>query len=269
MIDLHVHTKFDEDAVGEVEEYCKLAASLGYKELGFIKHTIVIDRFSSTVDPKILESFFSEVERHRERFGVNLRIGAEMDYFEDKEEEIEKLKENFKFDYILCAIHFLHGCVISDPMNYEFKECYRNMSYWEACKEYFLKLKKAVESNLFDGVAHFDYIRRTASIFYKKKLNLNENPEVKGIVEEILEVLRKKNLIVEINTSALRDGFDEFYPNNQILNMCREKGIKITIGSDSHSPKHFNTGIKEALSLLENLGFQKVYSFSAGKLIEV
>lgn len=269
MIDLHLHSKFDKDGEGSIGEYCDLASKFKFNEIGFIKHTLVIDRFAWTIDSRILENFFSEVENARRRWDLKIRIGAEMDYFEGKEEEIEKLARKFDFDYILCSVHFLRGYMISDPSNYEFKKCFEDRSYWEIVKEYFLNLRKALESDLFDGIAHFDYIRRTTSIFYGKELNLDENTEVKQIVNEILELIRKKNLVVELNTSSIRHGLKQFYPNNQILRICKDKNLKITIGSDSHSPKHFGIGVKGAFDLLRELKFKEIYSFSKRRKIRI
>jgi histidinol-phosphatase (PHP family) len=47
----------------------------------------------------------------------------------------------------------------------------------------------------------------------------------------------RNNVGYEINTSAIRHGHAEYYPNMDIVNMARAAGVRlIALGSDAHHP---------------------------------
>jgi histidinol-phosphatase (PHP family) len=57
---------------------------------------------------------------------------------------------------------------------------------------------------------------------------------------------------LEINTSSLRRGLQEFHPTREIVALAAKAGVEIfTIGSDAHSLEQVGDHLDEAQALLE------------------
>jgi histidinol-phosphatase (PHP family) len=129
------------------------------EEICFTTHLIVAGPdVASGIDPDEISEYFEEVERAREEAGVRLKVGLEVDYFPGEERRIEAILEEHPFDIILGALHIVEGCDLG----------YRHGAYRffstrllaKALKTYFRWFRKAVESGLFNVMAHPDYFKR-------------------------------------------------------------------------------------------------------------
>jgi histidinol-phosphatase (PHP family) len=58
-----------------------------------------------------------------------------------------------------------------------------------------------------------------------------------GRIEKVFETMNKNQVGFELNTSAIRHGQFEYYPNMDIVNMARAAGTRLmALGSDAHRP---------------------------------
>ncbi len=100
------------------------------------------------------------------------------------------VEQDINFDIVLASIH--------TPASEE---------------EYFHRLKLALSKSRIDVIAHHGLYLSSAD----PKLN-----------EEVIEMMKKKSVAVEINSCHR-------LPDPDFLNMCAQAGIKFTTGSDAHS----------------------------------
>ena len=92
-------------------------------------------------------------------------------------------------------------------------------------------------------------------------------------IEEILELVIKKDLALEINTSgfSVREGEKSILmPSEDILKMYFDLGgRKITLGSDAHVSERVANGFDEVAEILKTVGFKFYCYFEKRKAVEV
>ena len=116
--------------------------------------------------------------------------------------------------------------------------------------EYYDSLQVMIKSPTFelDIVTHFDLPKK----FDK---GIEDKDKVMGKVIETLELVKKHDLTIEINTSGLRKKVKEQYPHIDIIRKIYELDIPILLGSDAHDPINIAYYFGEITKLLKNIGF--------------
>jgi histidinol-phosphatase (PHP family) len=69
-------------------------------------------------------------------------------------------------------------------------------------------------------------------------------------------------MCVEVNTSGLRKPCHEIYPGQDLLKMCFDHEIPITLGSDAHSPEDVAADFDQAIKLLRQVGYNEIAKFA-------
>ncbi|MEM3018812.1 MAG: histidinol-phosphatase HisJ family protein [Candidatus Bathyarchaeia archaeon] len=257
MVDYHIHTPMCGHANGEPIQYVKEALAKGFKELGFSDHIILhVNRreYSMPID-KVADyvAKIEEVMNISSSLGCQVRLGAEVDYSEEKVEEIRALLGKYPFDYVLGSVHSIGDWFFDDPRYaYRYAEVDLECLY----RDYFILLSKAIESRLFDVIAHPDLV---------KKFGFKPKVELKGLYAEAIEALRKNDICIEVNTSGLRKPVREIYPSKDFLIMCHRAGVPVTLGSDAHNPMEVGMDFDKALALLKDVGYEEIVLFSKRK----
>lgn len=248
MKDYHIHPGYSLDAEGSLEDYIKLAIKLGYKEIGFTPHLEISKKRKETDDyiklnNKIvdmrsdwLSHYFSEIDNLRKKYKeIKIKAGIEVGYYEEEEEEIREIIKKYPFDYVLGAIHSLDTISITESKeNNKLIRAFNDVNQY--LERYFQLLKKAIKSKIFTHIAHIDIYKK-----FGYKIFGNEIREL-GLryLKDILKLMKKKNISLEINTSGFRQPFKELYPSEEVIKICKKIGIKkFLIGSDTHYPKDF------------------------------
>lgn len=258
LIDLHVHSTFSGDGESSVEDYCKKAREVGVSEIGFSEHWDF-----NPDDPgygkydyaKALSGFMCA------RKCINnpkIIFGAEIGYNREYENEIRKSLKGKEFDYIIGSVHIIGNEIISRKINNHFEDKTED----EAYLPYFAELKNAAESGLFNIIGHFDLIKRYGVSYFGRFKPEKYDSEI----TEILELMVKNNIALEINSSGLRQLPKEAYPSLETIKLYRKLGGElVTVGSDSHSKDSLGAGIKEAIKIAKDAGFGEIASFESGK----
>jgi len=260
--DYHVHPDYSLDAVGTIEQYCRRALELGLKEICFTTH-YDSDPFRKDEDPFMriegeivplsednVKRYIEDVKKAGEKYsslGLSVKVGLEVDYAPHIEKQLRPDLASFDLDYLLGAVHCLDHIAIS--ASNEAERYFKGNSLDEMVEEYYEVLTQAVESGLFDVIAHLDIYKKYGWGFYGEK-TLTAH---RGLVEPVLELIVKNDLGMEINTGVLRRGHKEFCPGLEILNLALQMGVKINaFGSDAHKLEHLGKGIQEAYVLMES-----------------
>ncbi len=255
LVDYHVHTFLCGHATGDLVEYVKEAERKGISEIGFSDH-IMVDRWRTEYAMKLsqLEQYVRMVEDVAKESSIPVRIGAEIDYFASKEAQIEAILDEFSFDYALGAVHFIDGWAIDDP---RYIREYLRRDINEIYERYFSLVSKMASSGLFDIVAHFDLV---------KKFGFRPSIDIYYLVNPILERIKVKGLCIEINTSGIEKPVKEFYPDKEILKICRKMEIPITLGSDSHRPEEVGRYFEKAVFTIKEAGYGEIASFCGRRM---
>ena len=261
-LDYHIHTKFCGHATGEMEEYVQVAISKHLDEMGFADHFIMVYLPPEVVQDDYcmkeeeLPIYINKVKELQENHSdIMIKLGIEADFYPGKEKEIEKLLNRYRFDYIYASIHIGNNCCIDDD-RYRIKP--EGAEIFRLYERYFENLKQAVQSGLFDIMAHFDLPKK-----------YGERPEepITDLVAGVIEALVKHKVCIELSTGGLRKPVKEQYPSLEILQACHENDVQVTLGSDSHMPTEVGWEIDRALDILREVGYSQIVGFENRKKI--
>lgn len=275
-IDYHVHPNYSIDASpATIEDYCRKALALELTEICFCTHVeldperkekfvILNGQKWSVYNLDWLDNYFTEIWQAQEELKnsvLKIKAGVEIGYCPGVENYIERIVNDYPFDFVLGAIHCLDHISISSQK--ESPYYFRSRSAETVREEYFTVLMEAVKTGFFDCIAHIDLYRRYGSQFLgPKAFTLH-----RGVIEPILAEMSRRGMGVEINTSSRRRGLKEFHPTKEILELAVKSGVEVfTVGSDAHSLEHLGSGIEEALTLLKEMSASN-YVFSQRKPI--
>lgn len=263
MTDSHVHPDFSLDAAGTIEEYCNKARELGLSGLYFTPH-LELDPVRHFRDDRVrlfgqivsmrsgwLDVYAAQVEEARRRFPeLFIGLGIEVGYTPGLEPDIRSILSGHPFDFVLGAIHCLRHISITDHDEYD--DYFRERSPAEVCEDYFSLLNSAIESEIFDTIAHLDAYKKYGYKLYGAEITRAARPFLKPT----LRLMAQKGIGLEINTAGLRKELGETYPSREVLAQARAEGVRIiTIGSDAHRVEDLGSGLLEAEQLSEELGF--------------
>jgi len=257
IIDYHIHTKLCGHAEGEMEEYVQSAIAKGLKEIGFSDHFPLfhIELRDLSMKMEDMPLYINKVRELQEKFkkDISIKLGIEVEYTPEIEKRTKELLKNYSFDYIHGSTHFLGNWVFDHPA---YKDEWEKRDVYKVYKEYFSRLGRMVGCGLFDVVAHIDLVKKFG---YKPDRGLTE------MYKEITGLIKQHNLCLEVNTSGLRRPVKEIYPSEELLKICFNSGIPVTMGSDAHIPEDVARDFNIALALLKRIGYKKIATFSNRK----
>jgi histidinol-phosphatase (PHP family) len=173
------------------------------------------------------------------------------------EEKTAALLNAYPYDYILGSVHFIETWGFDDPIQ---KHIWEGRNIDDVYSEYYSLLRRSAESGLYHIMAHVDLVKKFG---HKPSVDLIEE------VEKTAAVFNQQNVVIEINTSGLRKPAKEIYPSLWNLEIYRSAGVKITFGSDSHSPKEVGADFETAYALAQKAGYKEYVLFSGGKISEI
>ena len=257
-VDSHMHTPLCGHAVGKPIEYAIAAADKGIDLITFTCHIPMsweaFGQEGIRMKEKELEDYITQVGAaaiEARQLGVEVLCGIEAEVFPD-ESELESMDEilsNYDFDFVLGSLH-AHCPSYSiwlDKNNVQDDEM--------RIDSYFRHLKQGVLSRRYDSISHPDVIRTYGVV---EDFNPEEHEEV---IRGFLQAVFEEDICMEVNTSGLIKGDFEVHPDPLILEWASEIGVKLTIGSDSHSPESVGQFFDTIQPTLRSKGFTDLYYF--------
>jgi histidinol-phosphatase (PHP family) len=265
--DYHVHERHSSDAATtSIRDIIRTAEARRIDEVAFTTHMITggIDH-GFGIQPDEIHEYLDGILDAQESTDVTLRAGLEVDYFPEEERNIERVLTEYPFDFILGSVHRVHGLSIASMG--EATQFFSGRPLRESINEYLGVWNQAIESGLFDVMAHPDYFKKyLPSLGYPILTFEGFTPTI----YDSFDKLASYNIGFEINTSSTRHGSGTFFPVNDFVREARQAGVKtITVGSDTHVPETLGFNIPEALDLLEKSGFGEVSVFRGRKRASV
>ncbi|MHA1862166.1 MAG: histidinol-phosphatase HisJ family protein [Candidatus Thorarchaeota archaeon] len=270
MFDYHVHPNYSIDAEGSIEEFCEIALSRGLQEIAFTTHldtdTVADDCYVNVKGKRVstrssvwLEDYEASIrsadDEYKEK-GLRVRLGVEVDYIQDIDGALPESFHSTDFDVILGSMHLIDHIAISAKGRAE--EAFRKYSMEELGNKYYTILLEAVESGLFDIVAHIDLYRRFGQKFYGDGIREIWKPHI----VDFADAMKRHNMGFEVNTSPLRRGQSQPMPDVEIIKKLEKEGVSIvTVGSDAHCPQDVGADIERAFQLLRESGFSSISKF--------
>jgi histidinol-phosphatase (PHP family) len=240
--DTHVHSTFSCDAKDSLEDMVNSAINKGFKYICFTEHVDYNPR-DYGYGFYNFEAYSNEIERLRDKFSYNIEILKGIEFSEPQLYKSEFEKElNRDYDMVMVGLHW------TDDKFYGERVLLQKYSPEEILEKYFKDLKEVVSIGGFDVLAHFDFPKR----YYGRHDSDN------SIIEIILKILIRNNIVLEINSSGFRKGYNYTLPEFSIIDKYLNfGGNRITLGSDSHSKEEIGSDFDKICdySHFENLEY--------------
>jgi histidinol-phosphatase (PHP family) len=194
------------------------ARERGLRDIAFTDH----DRFHAGID-------FGEIETLRQRNAdLHIRAGIELDNDPQTSAAGRKwIEKNWdQLDFVLGSVHYLdHPSQMFDSVPAGATQ-FLGRDIDKLYADYFRRVREIAASGLVDCLAHLDLIKIHGH---------RANSEIRQLVDETLELIRARNLAIELSTAGWRKPVSELYPSDEIIQLALEKGIPFTTASDAHS----------------------------------
>ncbi|MFX1297608.1 MAG: histidinol-phosphatase HisJ [Promethearchaeota archaeon] len=276
--DWHTHNELCRHAEGTIEDYIKEAIKRKLSTIGISDHfpyEYLENTFTSIKEVPYQEyamrlsevdSYLGSIEKLKLKYknDIQIRTAFEIDYFRSHEVDLEKefYSRVNKLDYILGSVHMLHGkSKLFAFDDIRFLNMYKEYESIDIIYlEYYHKLQHMINSDKFDFdiLSHFDLPKKYNKKAINKELVMNE-------AIKTLELAKKADLTIEINTGGLRKDCKEQYPSFEIIEKIYELDIPILLGSDAHHPEDLAYKFKKMIKLLGEVGYNQLAHFNKRK----
>lgn len=269
---LHTHSLYC-DGKAPLNTYLENAIDLGFDSLGFSSHAPLPFKNSWAMKSYNLKGYFDEIADLKKTYSgkIQLYTGLEADYIKDKAYPSSLKTKHHEIDYLIGSVHFLKIDTLKtyieiDGSHTRFLKAVKSIGIKTLVKQYYEATREMINYQSIDIVGHIDKIkiqnRRTSLFKETEKWYVNE-------IEKTLDILRNTPIIMEINTRGIyKQLTTEPYPSWWIIKKAIEKGIRLTINSDTHHPKELQMGFKETLNELKKLNCEGLYFLKNGQWIK-
>ena len=227
-----------------LQPWADSARKLGLIDIAFTDH----DRYHAGID-------FDEIDQLRERNpDLRIRAGIELDndpiHSAAGRNWIEKHWD--KLDFVLGSVHFL------DRPDQMFDSVPDGAAQFEGrdidavYADYFRRVREIAATGLVDCLAHLDLIK-----IHGHRLS----GEIGSLINETLDLIRARNLAIELSTAGWRKPVNELYPSDSIIVFAMNKNISFTTASDAHSHAQLGDKFPILAQRMATLGIQQVCVF--------
>lgn len=247
LADIHVHSRYSADSDQDPEETVRKAVELGIPVLCFTDH---IDwDFPEDVYDFDVSAYMKELGELRKKYRgqIRLLIGVELGMQPHLGGRYHELLASWPFDYCIGSQHLVNGM---DPY---YPAAFEGHTDREIYRKYFEETLENVRAfHEFDSMGHLDYITR-----YGRQRGRGYSCRMfADVIDEILKLLVRYNIAIEINTAGLRKHMRYTNPHPDILRRYRELGgTLVTVGSDSHKAATLGYGFDRVSDILKSCGF--------------
>jgi histidinol-phosphatase (PHP family) len=246
--DYHMHSSFS-DGRAAPEDYIAPALAAGLSEIGFSEHLTLFRELEDwNMNPANIPAYLEHLDMvRRNTNNIIIRTGLEVDFIEDRQEEIHNFLVQLPVDYVIGSVHYLGEKTVDFG-----PEFYKGKNIDSLYESYFNTVCSAAASGLFDIIGHCDLIR-----IYGYKPSADPEP----LYRKLARIMKEYNVAFEVNTNGRNRPLADFYPDRRFLNIFHEENVPVCVNSDAHMPARVGQYFDEAYDLLRYTGFTEMAIF--------
>lgn len=253
--DIHMHSHYSDDSEAVMEEEIQEAIKIGLPVICFTDHIdwdYPIEGFTFNFD---IDQYMNELAGLQDKYRDRIQVlrGVELGMQTQLGDRYRELLEKQPFDYALESQHLLG---VQDPY---YPSTFEGHTEAEIFRQYFeCTLENVRLFHSADTLAHLDYVVRYG-IHKAEEYSYAAN---RDIIDEILKLLIRYDMALEVNTAGFRKGLSFPNPHPDVIKRYRELGGKlITLGSDAHVKEDIAKDFGRVSELLRSIGFTETCYF--------
>ncbi|XOQ44192.1 MAG: Histidinol-phosphatase [Clostridium sp.] len=246
--DFHMHTDCSPDGTDSAMMMCESAARLGFYAVAITDHCECNRYHADGYDKSIRQACY-ESKKAAAAFHGRLHVysGIELGQPTQDTQAAEDALGWFQYDFVLASLHNIKNYQDFYELDYSSQNIDRILN------KYFDEILEMIEWGNFDSLAHLTYPWRY--IAGKGGIPIR-NFWFANRIDEVLKLLIKKKIALEVNTSGFRQKLGVSMPDFSVIKRYRDLGgTLITLGSDAHRWADVGAGIEKGLELLRQAGF--------------
>jgi histidinol-phosphatase (PHP family) len=246
--DYHIHTTYS-DGKADAKDYIGAAKIAGLNEIGFSEHlNLLFLNQEWCMDREKVPEYISYIRSlGKVEKDIAVRLGLEVDYFPGEENMIFDFLNPLDLDYVIGSVHYIGDSTVDAG-----PEFYKDKDFDEIFKTYFEFEFQAIESGLFDILAHCDLVR----IFgYRPSFDPSY------LYRELAAKLARHDVAFEINTNGKNKPLNNYYPDIRYLHFFKEKNVPVCVNSDAHLTSRIGQYFDDVYSILKDAGFNEMCTF--------
>ncbi len=263
---LHTHNnELHFDGRYSAREMIETAQNLGFETIGVTNHMIMHKKLTPYLqyEPMFFDdynkaeaAYMKHIEilnNLKSEFKINIKIGFEVDFFQDKEWRnfFDKLVTRLPVDYLISGSHFLKNedesfvCNIFHLKHLNPQPDAETLHQWLLI--HYQNLVETIKSGYFSFIAHLDYTTR---------LGLAEDKIYDECKLKVVEAVKETKVPIEINTSGY-DRIGRPHPAPWMIKELAKDGgiVPIVISDDAHFTERLGQHFDDAEKLLTDLHY--------------
>jgi histidinol-phosphatase (PHP family) len=278
VLDYHLHlwphAQSDAEAtVEQVAAYCERAVRAGVTEIALTEHLFrftqakdLFDGFWNDLPGEALRPGMAAYWDHHARVdldayvevvqavkaeGLPVVLGLEVDFYQDRMDEVEGLLAGYPFDVLLGSVHWLGSWrfdVLSDPMVLAEWDVRDVEAVWD---EYTRAMEELGASGVCDVFAHPDLVKIAGRV-----------PALPNeFYDRITEAAVQSGMAAELSSAGWRKPVGEEYPAPPLLKRFVEQGVPLTTASDAHALPDVADRVDDIRDLLGGAGVTRLQGY--------
>lgn len=269
----HTHSEFC-DGRAAAASMAAAAHGAGYSILGFSSHAPL--PFATTWNMKWerihdYERTIRALSQSWKAKGLDILLGLEIDYIEGVVSPKDEAYNVITLDYRIGCVHYIaslpgEAFTVDEAADAFGRHIAQNANgdaslVW---KEYYRNVVAMIEGGGFDILGHIDLVKKNnAGGRWFDETSKEYLDAAFSAVDRAAEL----DTVAEINTGGVARGKTASpYPSLPILKRMREKGLRITIGDDAHSPSHIGPYQSLAVEWARAAGYASLWYLDAKRV---
>jgi histidinol-phosphatase (PHP family) len=278
MLDYHLHLWEHgpgpvESTLEQVAAYCERATSAGVQEVAITEHLsrfrqadrVLKGWWDDDPSPALARAMGTSWEEEQgadlDRYvdvvlaakaeGLPVVLGMEVDYYEDRMDEVGELLAGYPFDVLLGSVHWLGSWCFDNPGEPAFAAEWESRpveAVWEA---YTRALEELADSGTCDVLAHPDLC----------KIMGHRPPVPDEWHVRMAEAAARSGMAAEVSTAGLNKPVGEAYPAPDLLARFAAAGVPFTTASDAHRLDRVAERRDDVRSLLATVGCTSLQAY--------
>lgn len=269
MKNYHTHSTFS-DGKDCPETIIQKAIEKGITHLGFSDHAPLPFENDFAIPEVQLLEYVKQIRALQQQFKdeIAITLGLEADFIPSYSTNFNTLRELGKLDYVIGGVHIVeknkNRWFIDGPDRSIFDqglEAFFGNDIKQAVKSFFRQTNEMIQQEKFEVIAHFDKI----CMHNQNRFFSNSDHWFLKLVYETVELLKAKDIIVEINVRGIYKGrSEETFPSRSIWPLLLEKKIPIMLASDAHKSTDLGLLFPEITEKLKASGFSETVFLENG-----